>query len=161
MQNLLIRFPYFATAYLEGKPEFVALRETKVSIISVVFREDQKESTMCLACVFTQCLVISHHHSHFLSFKSSLPPRLILILTSFISKALVLFSTNCFYLPLSLNSHNTSHQRICLEAHTQGKGRGQKTHMHSLQSPHRKIKFPCLWLWEEKFHPAPAGPGGF
>lgn len=36
-----------------------------------------------------------------------------------------------------LTQHITSHQRICREAHTRGKGREQK-------SPHHKTKFPCL-----------------
>lgn len=69
-----------------------------------------KSGPPCALHVFLLCcLVISHCHSYFLSFKSPLPPRLILNLTSFISEALVLFPANHFHPSLSLNSHSTSH----------------------------------------------------
>lgn len=91
---------------------------------------------MWFACVFAQ--LCSHNLSSFSlsQLHVSSPPRLILNFTSFISEALVLFRTNYFQFHLSLNSQSTSHQSISQEAHTQGKGTGQKNPTCTPLHPH-------------------------
>lgn len=140
----------FITGHLEGNPHFVAPRETKQSIISANFPHQIKSGPPCVLHVFLlnslSCLVISHHHSHFLSFKSSLPPRLILNLTSFICEALVHFLYKRFPSPSvpKLTQHIRSKNVPCREAHTQGKGRGQKNSHALLSVSTSQNKVPLL-----------------
>lgn len=117
-------------------------------------------------CSLSRSLMTSRHHSPFLGFNGPLSHRLILTLTSLNSEALGLFP--CKPLPFlsvtELTQHITS-KDLPWGPHT-GEGQGTEkkphTHIHSPQSPTSQDKVLSLSVCglKEKFHPAPAGPGG-